>query len=112
MNEEGVEDSIEETGEKEEKIAGDNVEASMNEEVNGKTVYLTFDDGPSSASIEILDILDQFDAKATFFMLEPEMRTHPDIVNRTVKDGHAVALHCVTHDRDKIILPIRAVCIR
>lgn len=66
----------------------------------GKVVYLTFDDGPSSVSNEILDTLDQFNAKATFFMLEPAMKEYPEAVKRTVKDGHAVGLHGVTHNKD------------
>ncbi|AST96817.1 polysaccharide deacetylase [Niallia circulans] len=72
-----------------------------NQEKNEKVVYLTFDDGPNSATTEILDILDQFNAKATFFMLEPEMRKSPEIVKRIIRDGHSAGLHGVTHDKDQ-----------
>ncbi|WP_437833492.1 polysaccharide deacetylase family protein (plasmid) [Niallia taxi] len=68
---------------------------------NEKTVYLTFDDGPTASSLEILDILDKYKVKATFFMLEPGMKAFPDAVKRTVKDGHGVGLHGVTHDVSK-----------
>ncbi|MGY0693874.1 polysaccharide deacetylase family protein [Virgibacillus sp. FSP13] len=64
----------------------------------GKTVYLTFDDGPTSVTTDILDTLHQFNAKATFFMLEPSMRELPKVINRIVEEGHAVGLHGVTHD--------------
>lgn len=64
----------------------------------GKTVYLTFDDGPTSATTDILDTLHQFNAKATFFMLEPSMRESPEVVDKIVEQGHAVGLHGVTHD--------------
>lgn len=66
-----------------------------------KTVYLTFDDGPTASTLEILDILDKYKVKATFFMLEPGMKAFPDAVKRTVKDGHGVGLHGVTHDVSK-----------
>ncbi|QTM98277.1 polysaccharide deacetylase family protein [Sediminibacillus dalangtanensis] len=63
-----------------------------------KTVYLTFDDGPTSATSEILDILHQFNATATFFMLEPAMKESPEVVKQIVEKGHAVGLHGVTHE--------------
>lgn len=63
-----------------------------------KTVYLTFDDGPTSATTDILDTLHQFNAKATFFMLEPSMRELPEVVDKIVEQGHSVGLHGVTHD--------------
>ena len=66
-----------------------------------KTVYLTFDDGPTSATTDILDTLHQFNAKATFFMLEPSMRELPKVVDKIVEEGHAVGLHGVTHDKNQ-----------
>ncbi|WP_231637498.1 polysaccharide deacetylase family protein [Paenibacillus sp. FJAT-27812] len=71
---------------------------------SGKTIYLTFDDGPSSATPDILDTLKLFDAKATFFMLEPKMKESPDLVKRIVDEGHAVALHGVTHNKHRFYL--------
>lgn len=68
---------------------------------SNRIVYLTFDDGPSPVSNDILDTLKTFDAKATFFMLDPAMRANPDVVKRTVMEGHAVGLHGVTHDKNK-----------
>ncbi|BBI34063.1 polysaccharide deacetylase family protein [Cohnella abietis] len=64
-----------------------------------KTIYLTFDDGPSSATNDILDTLKHYHAKATFFMLEPHMKQFPDIVKRIVEEGHSVGLHGVTHNK-------------
>ncbi|WP_203362777.1 polysaccharide deacetylase family protein [Bacillus sp. REN10] len=63
-----------------------------------KTVYLTFDDGPFDVSMQILDLLDKYNAKATFFMLEPNIRKHPQAVQEMVKRGHAIGMHGVTHD--------------
>ncbi|WP_062047192.1 polysaccharide deacetylase family protein [Bacillus sp. JCM 19034] len=83
-------------------VEGIEVEEPINNDEDlRKPVYLTFDDGPSPATSAILDTLQEYDAKATFFMLEPAMRTYPDLVLRTVKDGHAVALHGVTHVTEK-----------
>lgn len=66
-----------------------------------KRAYLTFDDGPSGNTGEILDILDANDVKATFFVVgrsEEYYDTYRDIVGR----GHTLALHSYTHDYDKI----------
>ncbi len=66
-----------------------------------KRAYLTFDDGPSGNTGEILDILDANDVKATFFVVgrgEEYYDTYRDIVNR----GHTLGLHSYTHDYDKI----------
>ncbi|MEK3890139.1 polysaccharide deacetylase family protein [Bacillus sp. FSL K6-3431] len=68
----------------------------------GKVVYLTFDDGPHPDSMEILQLLKKYNAKATFFMLEPNMRNYPDAVKQMVQDDHTIAVHGVTHDASKI----------
>lgn len=66
---------------------------------NGKTVYLTFDDGPSKHTPEILNILDSYGVKATFFVVNGKYNaTMKDIVNR----GHAIGLHCYEHNYSKI----------
>jgi len=70
-------------------------------EAETKRAYLTFDDGPSGNTGEILDILDANDVKATFFVVgrgDEYYDTYRDIVGR----GHTLALHSYTHDYDKI----------
>jgi peptidoglycan-N-acetylglucosamine deacetylase len=62
-------------------------------------VYLTFDDGPNPGILSILDILKKKEAKASFFMVEPQMRKYPNEVKRLVKEGHYPALHGVSHNR-------------
>lgn len=64
-----------------------------------KIVYLTFDDGPTPATGKLLDVLAEYNVKATFFMLEPNMRKYPEALRRIVKEGHAVGLHGVSHKR-------------
>ncbi|MCQ6268064.1 polysaccharide deacetylase family protein [Fictibacillus sp. WQ 8-8] len=67
-----------------------------------KTVYLTFDDGPSNVSGGLMDVLSSYNAKATFFMLEPNILRFPEAVKRMDQEGHALGLHGVTHDPKKI----------
>jgi len=69
-----------------------------NYESNGeKVVYLTFDDGPSDNTSEVLDILDQYDCKATFFVvgLEPD---YYDMISEAYKRGHTIGMHTYSHD--------------
>lgn len=64
------------------------------------TVGLTFDDGPDPAvTPAVLDLLDEFDARATFFVLTDKVAEHRDIVLETVARGHEIALHGDRHDR-------------
>ncbi|MDX8046542.1 polysaccharide deacetylase family protein [Gracilibacillus sp. S3-1-1] len=81
----------------EEELAVNATESESDHKEDSKVVYLTFDDGPSTVTNELLDTLAKYDAKATFFMLEPNMRTHPNEVKRTVKEGHSVGSHGVSH---------------
>lgn len=69
-----------------------------------KTVYLTFDDGPAQATIEILNLLSKYNVKATFFMLEPSMKQYSQIVQRVIQEGHKIGMHGVTHDKNKYYL--------
>lgn len=64
-----------------------------------KICYLTFDDGPSEHSNEIMDLLKQYDAKATFFIIGSEWSEEKQkILDRMQKEGHAVGLHSNIHD--------------
>ncbi|MDN4526763.1 polysaccharide deacetylase family protein [Fictibacillus fluitans] len=67
-----------------------------------KTVFLTFDDGPSRTSDGIMDVLNKYQVKATFFMLEPNMLRFQDQVKRMDREGHSLGLHGVSHDAKKI----------
>ena len=63
-----------------------------------KICYLTFDDGPSKNTIKILDILKQYEAKATFFVIGNCIcEENRDILERIIKEGHAVGLHANNH---------------
>ncbi|WP_051226740.1 polysaccharide deacetylase family protein [Butyrivibrio sp. MC2013] len=65
-----------------------------------KKIYLTFDDGPSSRTSEILDILKEYDAKATFFVCGRE--GYEDVLRRIVDEGHTIAMHSYSHDYDSL----------
>ncbi|MGM0865362.1 MAG: polysaccharide deacetylase family protein [Bacillota bacterium] len=67
-----------------------------------KTVYITFDDGPNENTESILKVLNQYGAKASFFMLEPNMKKHSEAVRQMVEEGHSVGLHGVTHDVSEV----------
>lgn len=60
-----------------------------------KRVYLTFDDGPSSNTDRILDILDQYGVKATFFVVGKDNYTEQ--YKRIVENGHTLAMHSYSH---------------
>ena len=62
---------------------------------NGKKVYLTFDDGPSMYTEELLDILDEYNVKATFFVVKNNRRTTQ--LQHIVKRGHSIGLHSASH---------------
>ena len=63
-----------------------------------KVAYLTFDDGPSSnVTPQILNILDQYQVKATFFVLGCNVVRYPDLVKKEYESGHYIANHGYTH---------------
>ena len=64
-----------------------------------KTIYLTFDDGPAAFSGEIIALLEKFHYKATFFMIDGNIRRYPNAVKLMVQSGETVALHSVSHNQ-------------
>lgn len=60
-------------------------------------VYLTFDDGPSSNTEKILDILDEYDVKATFFVVGKEGEWAREALKDIVKRGHTLGMHSYSH---------------
>lgn len=68
----------------------------------GHKVYLTFDDGPGKYTEEILDILDRYDVKATFFVVGQEAEKKPELVQEIVNRGHTLGMHSYSHDYEEI----------
>lgn len=68
-----------------------------------KVAYLTFDDGPSRNTKKVLNILDKYNAKATFFIIGEQITDkYKDIVKETVDRGHSIGIHTFCHDYKKI----------
>ncbi|WP_334314270.1 glycosyltransferase [Streptomyces gilvifuscus] len=62
------------------------------------TVALTFDDGPDPTwTPRVLDVLDRYDVKGTFFVIGSAVAREPGLVRRTVTEGHEVGVHTFTH---------------
>ena len=67
-----------------------------------KTVYLTFDDGPSSNTSEILEILDNYDVKATFFTVGKTSTEEEKLYRQIIAKGHTLGMHSYSHEYKKI----------
>jgi peptidoglycan/xylan/chitin deacetylase (PgdA/CDA1 family) len=66
---------------------------------NTPAVYLTFDDGPCpKATSFVLDTLEQFGAKATFFLVGKNVQQYPDLVARIRTEGHLLGGHSMHHE--------------
>ena len=67
-------------------------------EPSERAVYLTFDDGPiPEATPWVLDILDQYGVKATFFVVGDNVRKYPDLFCEVLRRGHSVGNHTFHH---------------
>lgn len=68
-------------------------------EPTGKVIYLTFDDGPGPRTPELLDILKEYNVKATFFVMNTD---YVDTIKRIAKEGHSLGIHTASHNYKKI----------
>lgn len=73
-----------------------------------KRVYLTFDDGPSIYTGQILDILAANDVKATFFVIARENESYWPYYNRILEEGHVLGMHSYTHDYNQVYASLDA----
>lgn len=63
-----------------------------------REVWLTIDDGPSLAhTLRMLDLLEQFEARASFFVIGAQAEVHPHLITEILARGHALANHTHTH---------------
>ena len=69
--------------------SGDN----MAKEGDAHKVYLTFDGGPDENTDKILDVLDKYGVKATFFVVGDDSKDMQEVYKRIVKDGHTLGMH-------------------
>lgn len=69
----------------------------------GKQVFLTFDDGPSTkVTGRILDTLQKEQVKATFFIVSDRAEARQDTLRRIAAEGHTLGVHSATHEYEKI----------
>lgn len=66
-----------------------------------KVVYLTFDDGPSKYTQQVLDILDEYNCKATFFITGMN-KDYRDYITIAKNKGHTIGLHTYSHNYSKV----------
>lgn len=74
-----------------------NQQENLAKEGDKHQVYLTFDDGPSKNTEQILDILKQYDLKATFFVIGKEDEDSKALYKRIVEEGHTLGMHSYSH---------------
>jgi len=87
---------------------------NRNPEVSGKKVAITFDDGPVENTLKILEILDKYDVKASFFCIGKNIEENPEIFKSILQKGHFVGNHSYSHtckmgflSTDKIVEEIK-----
>ncbi|MEQ6355046.1 polysaccharide deacetylase family protein [Lysinibacillus sp. M3] len=68
-------------------------------ETNQKVVALTFDDGPADNTNQILPLLEEYNAKATFFLIGAEIEKFPEEARRIAEEGHQIGNHTYSHNR-------------
>ncbi len=73
-----------------------------------KTVYLTFDDGPSGNTLALLDVLDKYNVKATFFVVGSQIPGREDILREIAARGHTVGIHSNSHKYNNIYASVDA----
>ncbi len=71
-------------------------------EVSEKVVYLTFDDGPSKVTIDLLDLLKEENVKATFFVIGATTDRGKMLYQRILDEGHTLGLHSYSHNYNQI----------
>ena len=64
---------------------------------NQKIIALTFDDGPHPITNQVLDLLDKYDFKATFFCIGKNIEMYPEIFKRIHSEGHTIGNHTYSH---------------
>lgn len=68
-------------------------------ETEEKVIALTFDDGPTKNVDQLLPLLDEYKAKATFFLIGNEIEKHPEEAIKLVEAGHQIGNHTYSHKR-------------
>jgi len=67
-----------------------------------RTIYLTFDDGPTNLTSQVLDVLRDRGVRATFFVVYRNSNDAKELYRRIVNEGHAIGIHSATHNYQQI----------
>lgn len=81
-------------------VDGNNI---MDQRMSENLCAITFDDGPSRNTPQLLDMLDQYGIPATFFLLGKQAELHPGIVRRIVAEGHEIGNHSYSHPNLRLL---------
>ena len=90
------------TGDTDGATGEEDTEIPVQEEEAAHKVYLTFDDGPSANTLKVLDILEEYGVKATFFTVGTAGEGEEEILKQIVEAGHTLGMHSYTHDYSEI----------
>lgn len=67
-----------------------------------RTVYITIEDCPGKYTGEILDLLEEYNVKATFFVVGDNVKNDPAVLSQIAAGGHTVALHTMSHSQTEL----------
>lgn len=82
---------------------------SSNKKINRNIVALTFDDGPTEITPEILNLLEKYNQKATFFCIGKQLEKYPETAKIIVAQGHVIANHTYSHTNKMGFLSVKEV---
>ncbi len=102
MGEHAVVGNLEKETESEEEAEPDEDEPEAEEPDAAHKVYLTFDDGPSANTEKILEILEKYDVKATFFVVGTACENNEESLKNIVEAGHTLGMHSCTHNYSEL----------
>ena len=72
--------------------------SKLQQNTTRKKAYITIDDGPSKYTDDIINTLNKYNAKATFFMIDRNMKLYPEQVKNIIENGNTPGFHSVSHD--------------
>lgn len=83
-------------------VTGIDTADNMAAQSDAHQVYLTFDGSPNANTMEILDVLDRYQVKATFFVFGDDSEEMKEVYRRIVEDGHTLGMHSYSNQYSKI----------
>ncbi|WP_299219030.1 polysaccharide deacetylase family protein [uncultured Aquimarina sp.] len=72
---------------------------NSNPKLTKKKIAITFDDGPDLNTLKILEVLNKYNVRGTFFCIGKQIEKHPDILKKIIQENHIIGNHTFTHDK-------------